>query len=81
MYTNFSGHLCFNTGLKLKSEANSNFQTNGIFEHLLIHTLALACTLNYDEITFLEQNLYEAILSLDCYSALFSSNLWRFLAR
>uniref|UniRef100_A0A2A4JDL2 Uncharacterized protein n=1 Tax=Heliothis virescens TaxID=7102 RepID=A0A2A4JDL2_HELVI len=75
-------HIWFNIGLKFKCEkASRQYQTYGLFEHLLTHTLALTATMNAEEINILEKKMVEAILSTDCLSAMFFGTLWVLLAR
>ncbi|KAI5642998.1 hypothetical protein NE865_05039 [Phthorimaea operculella] len=73
------GHACFNIGLKFKS-ANIS-RTYGLYEHLLSITFAMTATFDSEEINYLEKKLIESLLGTECYSALFSSNLWDLLAR
>ncbi|KAJ2948425.1 hypothetical protein O0L34_g7666 [Tuta absoluta] len=73
------GHSCFNIGLKFKSGNSS--RTYGLYEHLLTNTIAMTSTFDFEEINYLEKKLIESLLGSECYSALFSSNLWELLAR
>lgn len=68
-------------GLKFKTDAKADSSTYGLYEHVLMYTLAVSFTLNAQDFVTLERNMYEALLSINCYSALFSSNLWVMLAR
>ncbi|XP_035434927.2 uncharacterized protein C1orf112 homolog [Spodoptera frugiperda] len=75
-------HVWFNMGLKFKCEKTSRqYQTYGLYEHLLMHMVALAATMNNEEINMLEKKMLEALLSTECYSAMFSANLWVLLAK
>ncbi|KAF9818672.1 hypothetical protein SFRURICE_011718 [Spodoptera frugiperda] len=75
-------HVWFNMGLKFKCEKTSRqYQTYGLYEHLLVHMVALAATMNNEEINLLEKKMLEALLSTECYSAMFSANLWVLLAK
>ncbi|CAH0695940.1 unnamed protein product [Spodoptera exigua] len=75
-------HIWFNIGLKFKCEkASRHIQTYGLYEHLLTHMVALAATMNNEEINLLEKRMLEALLSTESYSAMFSANLWALLAR
>ncbi|KAH9644697.1 hypothetical protein HF086_011725 [Spodoptera exigua] len=74
-------HIWFNIGLKFKCEkASRHIQTYGLYEHLLTHMVALAATMNNEEINLLEKRMLEALLSTESYSAMFSANLWALLA-
>ncbi|KAG6456759.1 uncharacterized protein C1orf112 homolog [Manduca sexta] len=73
-------HSCMNIGLKFPTEENT-YLTQGLYEHLLIHFVAFATTLNSEAFTVLETNMTDAILGSDCMAALFSTNTWSLLAR
>ncbi|XP_075981575.1 FIGNL1-interacting regulator of recombination and mitosis-like [Anticarsia gemmatalis] len=75
-------HVWFNMGLQYKCETSSRqYQTYGLYEHLLTHTVTLASMMISEEINILEKRMLEALLSTDCLSAMFTSNLWTVLAR
>ncbi|XP_061720640.1 FIGNL1-interacting regulator of recombination and mitosis-like isoform X2 [Cydia pomonella] len=73
-------HIWFNKGLKITNTKHAS-RSYGLYEHTLIHTIALASTLSCEQYTALEQLMYEALLGTDCWSALFASDLWVALAR
>ncbi|XP_050352405.1 uncharacterized protein C1orf112 homolog [Nymphalis io] len=75
-------HVCFTVDLKFDSiNYESNQQSNGFYEHLLIHTIALATSMNRQEYNKLEKRFYEGIMGFDFYTAVFSSNVWIVLCR
>ncbi|XP_063540889.1 FIGNL1-interacting regulator of recombination and mitosis-like [Cydia strobilella] len=73
-------HIWFNKGLKFTNTKHAS-RSYGLYEYILIHTIALASTLSREQYTALEQLMYEALLGTDCWSALFASDLWVALAR
>ncbi|XP_063385877.1 FIGNL1-interacting regulator of recombination and mitosis-like isoform X1 [Cydia fagiglandana] len=73
-------HIWFNKGLKFTNTKHAS-RPYGLYEHILIHTIALASTLSCEQYTALERLMYEALLGTDCWSALFASDLWVALAR
>ncbi|KAI8419991.1 hypothetical protein MSG28_008594 [Choristoneura fumiferana] len=73
------GNVWFNLGLKFT--AISRQHTYGLYEHVLVHTIALASTLSLDEYSLLEGILYETLLGTDSWSALFASDLWVAMSR
>ncbi|KAJ8717965.1 hypothetical protein PYW07_005895 [Mythimna separata] len=75
-------HVWFNMGLKFKCEKISReIQTYGLYEYFLTQTFTLTATMSSEEMNVLEKRMLEAVLSTDCWSALFSANLWGLLAR
>ncbi|XP_049876808.1 uncharacterized protein C1orf112-like isoform X2 [Pectinophora gossypiella] len=75
------GHIWFNMGLKFEAIGEVKCNSFGLYEQLLTHMFVLACTCDSEEINHLQQKIYESILSANCYSALFSSNLLELLVR
>ncbi|CAH0590187.1 unnamed protein product [Chrysodeixis includens] len=75
-------YVWFNMGLRFKCDKPSRqYQTYGLYEYVLTHTVALSAICNAEEIQLLENKMMEAILSTECSSAMFSSNLWLLIAR
>ncbi|XP_047536181.1 uncharacterized protein C1orf112 homolog [Vanessa atalanta] len=74
-------HVCFNMGLKFNSIINESNKSYGLYEYLLIHTLALAACMTPQEYIKLEKKFYEAIMDVDYYTAVFCSNVWISLCR
>ncbi|XP_046970400.1 uncharacterized protein C1orf112 homolog [Vanessa cardui] len=74
-------HVCFNMGLKFNSIMNENNKSYGLYEYLLIHTLAIAACITRQEYIKLEKRFYEAIMGFDYYTAVFCSNVWISLCR
>ncbi|XP_028043214.1 uncharacterized protein C1orf112 homolog [Bombyx mandarina] len=55
--------------------------SRSMYEDLLVKMTALIMIMDNEEFDFLERRMLEAILSTECFSALFSSNLWSLMAR
>ncbi|CAB3234895.1 unnamed protein product [Arctia plantaginis] len=74
-------HIWFNMGLIFRCEVTDGYyQTYGLYEHLLTHTVTLASMMISEEINIMEKRMLEALLGTDCTSAIFTSNLWVLLA-
>ncbi|CAH2042486.1 unnamed protein product, partial [Iphiclides podalirius] len=71
-------HVFFNMGLRFKLKEDT--ESCGLEQHLLTHVVALCMTLSPEEFAAVERRLYDAVLGIDCCSALFSSNLWMLLS-
>ncbi|XP_023948086.2 uncharacterized protein C1orf112 homolog [Bicyclus anynana] len=74
-------HKWFNIGLKFKYSTQDGTKYCGLYEYLLLHTVALSSTLRNEQYNILENYLYEALLGTECYKAMFASNLWVLLCR
>lgn len=76
----FLGHMWFNIGLKFNSIISEK-QFYGLYDHLLVHTISLAACINSKEYSKLEKVMYDIIMGVDYYSAVFSANMWVSLCR